>query len=64
MGSDSDALAELLAGYQDDVVTEGANANAVRSQISMDGTLADFSEAGGALEFTYNLASSLGIEAS
>jgi hypothetical protein len=61
--SSDPALVALLAGYKETVV-EGENANAIRSQVKMDGTLDDFSNAGGALQYTKDLASSLGIDES
>tara|TARA_B110000285_G_scaffold194611_1_gene224377 strand:- start:968 stop:1198 length:231 start_codon:yes stop_codon:yes gene_type:complete len=60
---DAAALAELIAGYKE-TFYEGESANAVRSQISMDGTLDNFARLGGALSFTNNLATSLGVESS
>jgi len=57
---DAAALAELRAAYKE-TSYEGESANAVRSQISMDGTLDNFARLGGALTFTNNLANSLGV---
>lgn len=59
---DPEGIQSTFDGYVETTV-EGENANAIRSFITMDGTLDQFSQLGGVLAFSENLSNSLGLDA-